>query len=146
MNLNECVRMHNNINEEAMTKFLKTAGYAGAIFSSLIAVASVAHAADSDRIIREGQGVVTTLGTKAFAITYWISQPDGWHVVTTVDTIGAGEADTENHAIVRFSAVLSPGQSQSISVPVTAGETQPVLHIRRIADRIEIEKGPVASY
>jgi hypothetical protein len=129
-----------------MTKFLKTAGYAGMILSGAIAATSVAQAAGSERTAREGQGIVTMLGTNVSAVTYWISQPDGWHVVTTVDTIGGRDSDTENHAIVRFSAVLSPGQVQSISVPVTAGETQPVLQIRRVADRIEIEQQPVSSY
>jgi hypothetical protein len=129
-----------------MKKILKTMGYSAAIVSGVLAATSIAQATDRDRIIREGQGIVTVLDTNVSAVTYWISQPDGWHVVTTVDTIGARESDTEDHAIVRFSAVLSPGQSQSISIPVAAGETQPVLQIRRVVDRIEIEKHPVTSY
>jgi len=45
---------------------------------------------------------------------------------------------TEKHAVVRFSSVLLPGQSQMISVPFAVGKRQQVLRIRRLGDRIEV--------
>jgi len=123
-----------------MTRFLRTAG--SVIAYGMIAATSPVQATEPDRSVKEGQGVVTALGTDASAITYWVSQPDGWHVVTTVDTKHDVGSDTENHAVVRFSAVLLPGQSHSISVPVAVGEPQPELLIRRVADRIEVQTAP----
>ena len=120
-----------------MTRFLKTAG--SIILYGMISATSSVQATEPNRSVREGQGVVTALGTDTSAITYWVSQPDGWHVVTTVGTKGAGSSDADDRAVVRFSAVLLPGHSQSISVPVALGEQQPMLHIRRVADRIEVE-------
>ena len=121
-----------------MTRVLKTAG--SVIFYGMIATASPVHASEQLPNVKEGQGVVTSLGPNASAITYWVSQADGWHVVTTVDTKSPESSESGNHAVVRFSAVLQPGQSQSISIPVTIGERQPKLLIRRVADRIEVEQ------
>jgi hypothetical protein len=123
-----------------MTRFLKTAG--SVILYGMIAATSPVQATEPDRSVKEGQGVVTALGTDTSAITYWVSRPDGWHVVTTVGTNNADSFDAENRSVVRFSAVLLPGQSQSISVPVAIGEAQPVLLIRRVADRIEVDTAP----
>jgi hypothetical protein len=95
--------------------------------------------------MQEGQGIETELGTRSSAVTYWTSQADGWHVVTTVNASSAGESGSDGN-VVRFTAVLAPGQSQSISVPVAIGEVPPVLNIWRGADRIEIEQNPVLSY
>ncbi|HMF68023.1 MAG TPA: hypothetical protein VK602_10485 [Phyllobacterium sp.] len=119
-----------------MTGYLKIAG--SAIVYGMIATSPV-QATEPERNIEEGQGVVTTLGGDTSAITYWVSQDDGWHVVTTVDTKTSAGSDTDKHAVVRFSAVLQPGQSHSISIPVAIGEKQPVLLIRRVADRIEVD-------
>ena len=90
--------------------------------------------------VREGQAVVTELGANASAITYWVSDSDGWHVVTTVDTVIEQNGDAEKHAVVRFSSVLLPGQSQLISVPFAIGERQQVLRIRRLGDQIEVAR------
>ena len=114
-----------------MTRYLRAAG--GVMIYGMIAAASPALAADQDHSVKEGQGVVTPLGPNVSAVTYWVSQADGWHVVTTVDTRKA-----DDHAIVRFSSVLQPGQSQSISIPVAIGARQPELLIRRVADRMEV--------
>jgi hypothetical protein len=93
-----------------------------------------------DDATREGQAVMTKLGATASAITYWVSEADGWHVVTTVD-LGLGQdTDAEKQSVVRFSAVLLPGQSQRISVPAPIGERQQVLRIRRLGDRLEVAR------
>jgi len=107
---------------------------------ALAAAAPALRAAQPGGTVREGQGVVTVLGPDASAISYWTSAPDGWHVVTTVDLVSGRDSDAERHAIVRFSAILLPGQSQLISVPVAIGSPQQVLRIRRIGDRIEMER------
>jgi hypothetical protein len=89
--------------------------------------------------VRENQAVVTQLDANAVAVSYWTGAPDGWHVVTTVSTmIGTDSNDTEQHAVVRFSATLAPGQEQLISVPAAVGERQRALRVRRVGDRIEM--------
>ncbi|MEK1889688.1 MAG: hypothetical protein AAAB35_19420 [Phyllobacterium sp.] len=118
-----------------MTRLLKTAG--SVILYGMIA-ASAVQASEQDLKVNEGQGVATALGPNVSAITFWVSRADGWHVVTTVNTRNAEGSEPNDHAVVRFSAVLQPGQSQSISIPVAIGERQPELLIRRVADRIEV--------
>jgi hypothetical protein len=128
-----------------MTKFVRAA-----ILASMLGVVSAAAAADlhsrpSAGVAREGEPPVVELGANASAITYWLTEPDGWHVVTTVDIVFGQDGDAEQHAVVRFSAVLMPGQSQLISVPVAIGEQQLVLRIRRLGDRIEGARIPGSS-
>ena len=88
----------------------------------------------------ENQAVVTELGGNATAVSYWASAPDGWHVVTTVSTAVGADGDAEQYAFVRFSATLAPGQEQLVSVPLAVGERQQTLRIRRVGDRIEMER------
>jgi hypothetical protein len=128
-----------------MTKFVTIAGIAG-----ILAVASgtadyAQCAAPLDDAVREGAAVVTELSQNASATTYWLSAPDGWHVVTTVETVTGQGGDTEDHAVVRFSVVLLPGQSQLISVPLALGKEQQMLRIRRLNDRIEVARVPASS-
>lgn len=97
------------------------------------------NAAERTDTVREGQGVTLQLSADASAMTYWMSETDGWHVVTTVGTVIGQDSNTERHAIVRFSSVLLPGQSALISVPFAiGGERQQVLRIRRVGDQVEI--------
>ncbi|HZT20309.1 MAG TPA: hypothetical protein VFA23_12965 [Dongiaceae bacterium] len=128
-----------------MRKYLKAACLAGILALALAAGPWRLRAAEPDSLLPEGQAMVTDLGTNASVVTYWVSQSDGWHVVTTVDIVFGPDSDAEKHAIVRFSAVLLPGQSQVISVPVAIGEQQKVLRIRRIGDRIEVVRVPGPS-
>jgi len=95
--------------------------------------------------MRENQAVVTRLGENATAVSYWASTPDGWHVVTTVDTVVADDTDAEQHTVVRFAAILSDGQEQLISVPMALGEPAQVLRIRREGGRIQMERVPDQS-
>jgi hypothetical protein len=90
--------------------------------------------------VRENQAVVTKLDDGATAVSYWASAPDGWHVVTTVDTVVAADTETEQHLIVRFSATLLPGQEQLVTVPGEVGTEQMALRIRRVGDRIEMTR------
>src|SRR5258708_17513916 len=109
-----------------MTKFAKTARLAGILVVLATATSSL-RAAQPDYAVRERQPVVTELGADASAITYWVSESDGWHVVTTVDTVIGRDGDAEKHAVVRFSSALLPGQSQLISVPFAQGEQHQAL-------------------
>ena len=90
--------------------------------------------------VLENQAVVTRLGENATAVSYWASAADGWHVVTTVDTVVAADTETEQHLIVRFTATLVPGQEQLVTVPGALGTEQQALRIRRIGDRIEMTR------
>ncbi len=124
--------------EYDMTSFTKAAGLAGILVAVFATVTPELKADQLNNAVRQRQAVTTELGPNASAITYWVSEPDGWHVVTTVDTVIGQNGDAEKHAVVRFSSVLLPGQSQLISVPFAIGERQPVLRIRRLGDRIEV--------
>jgi hypothetical protein len=83
--------------------------------------------------------VVTPLGARASALTYWVDEPEGFRVVTTVDTVHPGEAGRQDgHAVVRLSTVLRPGQTQTISVPGPDGSLPHALRLRRLADGVEV--------
>ena len=123
-----------------MTKFARTTGFAGILVAVFATVTPDLKADQLTNTVRDGQGMTTGLGANAAAITYWVSRSDGWHVVTTVDTVIEQNGEAEKHAVVRFASVLLPGQSQLISVPFAIGERQQVLRIRRQGDRIEIAR------
>jgi hypothetical protein len=123
-----------------MTSFAKAAGLAGILVAAFATVTPELKADQLNNAVREGQAVTTELGANASAITYWVSRSDGWHSVTTVDTVIGKDGNAEKHAVVRFSSVLLPGQSQLISVPFAIGERQQVLRIRRLGDRIEVAR------
>ncbi len=123
-----------------MTSFAKAAGLAGILVAAFATVTPELKADQLNNAVREGQAVATELGANASAITYWVSRSDGWHLVTTVDTVIGKDGNAEKHAVVRFSSVLLPGQSQLISVPFAIGERQQVLRIRRLGDRIEVAR------
>ena len=90
--------------------------------------------------VSENQAVVTKLGGGATAVSYWASASDGWHVVTTVDTVVAADTETEQHLIVRFSATLQPGQEQLVTVPGAIGTERQALRIRRVGDNIQMTR------
>ena len=123
-----------------MNSFTKAAGLAGILIAVFATVTAELKADQLDNAVRQRQAVTTQLGPNASAITYWVSEPDGWHVVTTVDAMIEQNGDAEKHAVVRFSSVLLPGQSQLISVPFAIGERQQVLRIRRLGDQIEVAR------
>ena len=78
-------------------------------------------------------------------MTYWVAGPESWDVVTTIDPLVGDEAENDGRAIIRFSAQLLPGQSQTISVPAVKGAQLPFLLIRRVTDSIEVETAPTLS-
>ena len=122
-----------------MTNFIRAAGLAG-ILVAVLATAPGLKADQPISAVREGHAVTTELGGNAAAVTYWVSRSDGWHVVTIVDTVTDRNGDAGKHAIVRFSSVLLPGQSQLVSVPSAIGERAQALRIRRLGDGIEVAR------
>src|SRR5262245_58979409 len=123
-----------------MTMLLRTTSIASILVAGFIAANSTALAANDNSNVAEGQAIRTELGNDATAISYWVSQRDGWHVVTTIDSVSGRDTDAEHHAVTRFSATLLPGQMQVISVPLPLSEPQQALHIQRIGDRIEVTR------
>ncbi len=123
-----------------------------ALGAALVAVPLIAGTARADQprhALPQRTAITTDLGNKASAVTYWVDEADGIHVVTTIDTILDGNASPaqEQHTIARFSALILPGQSQLISVPGPVGSQQQTLRIRRLANqsggyRIEVERIP----
>src|SRR6267378_5800092 len=126
--------------EYDMTSFAKAAGLAGILVAVFATVSPELKADQLNNAVREGHAVTTELGANASALTYWVSESDGWHVVTIVDTVIEQNGDAGRHAVVRFSSVLLPGQSQLVSVPFAIGERQQVLRIRRLGDQIEVAR------
>jgi hypothetical protein len=125
--------------EYHMSSLAKVAGIVGILVATL---ATVAPAAQRDDAVPDRQPVVTELSADASAMTFWVIEPDGWRVVTIVDTVIGRDSDAEKHAIVRFSSVLLPGQSQLISVPLALGEQQQLLRVSRIGDCIQVTRIP----
>jgi hypothetical protein len=111
-------------------------------FASGVLLAASAGAAEAQNALQQTEPSITDLGGGASALTYWVDRADGRHVVTTVDVVlpNAAGRDEDRHAIVRFSAVMLPGQSQTVSVP-TFDKTQPYeLQISRSGGRIEVSR------
>jgi outer membrane lipoprotein-sorting protein len=84
-----------------MKTFVNTAALAGALIVVFATVSADLNAADIDKTVREHQAAVTDLSANASAVTYWVSESDGWHVVTTVDTLIREHGNAEHHAVVR---------------------------------------------
>jgi hypothetical protein len=114
---------------------------AAAFVAGLLLAAGPAGA-EAQEVTHPATAATVDLGDGTSAITYWIDDAEGRHVITTVDTVvpdvsGRGE---DQHAVVRFSAVLLPGQTQIVTVP-TFGAGQPQeLRVRRSANGIEIDR------
>lgn len=110
---------------------------------------STANAAESRGALPQRASVTTDLGNNVSAFTYWVDEAEGIHVVTTIDAVVGGKAmpEQDRHAIVRFSALILPGQSQVISVPGPVGWQSQALRIRRLGNRfgavdIEVDRIP----
>jgi hypothetical protein len=127
--------------EHDMTNSVKAAALVGILVGALTTATPALPATQLDNAVREGQAMETKLDANTSAITYWVSESDGWQVVTTVDAV-IGQDNEEKHAVVRFSSLLLPGQSQLISIPFAIGAQQQVLRIRRLNDGIEVARVP----
>ena len=115
--------------------------FAALALSAGILVATGA-AADQPSPLHAPTAHTAVLGDNASALTYWVDRADGRHVVTTVDTVIGG---TEQHTVVRFSAVLQPGQSQTVSIPAANTAQARALQIRYIGDDVELKTVPTGA-
>ncbi|HEY2133529.1 MAG TPA: hypothetical protein VGH36_11210 [Acetobacteraceae bacterium] len=119
----------------------------GLTLAAALLVGNPGRSAEIAAALPERAGVTTELGGHASALTYWVSTAEGWNVVTTIDTVTGDEAASDRavHAVVRFSSLILPGQSQVISVPEQVGLPARELHIRRLHDRIEVALVPLPA-
>ncbi|QRG04459.1 hypothetical protein EZH22_14695 [Xanthobacter dioxanivorans] len=124
-----------------MKNILKIAGVAGLLATAAVSVAATSFAGDTRPA--ERQAILTNLGGKASAVTYWVKDSKGYEVITTLD---AAAEDGARPAVVRVSTVLQPGQQQVISLPAPVGQQAATLRISRVADRIEVEKVGTPTY
>ena len=115
--------------------------FAAVALSAGILVATAA-VADQPSSLHAPVAHTAVLGDNTSALTYWVDRVDGRHVVTTVDTQLAG---TDQHAVVRFSAVLQPGQAQIVSIPAANAAQARELQIRYIGDDVELKTLPVGA-
>jgi hypothetical protein len=125
-----------------MRKLMNAAVLAGTLVVAYATGERGLSAAPPDDAVVEGHPVVTQLGSDASAMTYWRSQEDGWHVVTIVQFAPLPDEPADKYAVVRFSSVLLPGQSQVISLPMALGEPSEALRIARIGDRVTVARVP----
>ncbi|MEP9355149.1 hypothetical protein ABLE93_16300 [Xanthobacter sp. KR7-65] len=124
-----------------MKNILKIAGVAGLLATTSVIAAVSVRAADP--LPAERQAIVTYLGGKSSAVTYYVRHDKGFQVITTLDAAGEPGAAP---AVVRVSAVLQPGQEQVVSLPGPAGRDAATLRIARVGDRIEVAKVGALSY
>ena len=115
--------------------------FAAVALSASILTATAALA-DQPSPLHAPAAHTAVLGDNASALTYWVDRADGRHVVTTVDTVIGG---TDQHAVVRFSAVLQPGQSQIVSIPAADAGQARALRIRYIGDDVELRTVPAGA-
>lgn len=120
-----------------MTRTIAIIAAAALTLAAPVSSAGAQDMTQATHVLREGHAVETKLGENALAVTYWVSRTDGWHVVTTVDLL-ANKTGEAQPAIIRFSSLLGAGQSQFISVPLTLGERQQIVRIRRLDDKIDV--------
>jgi hypothetical protein len=111
-------------------------------FAAGVLFAASAGAAETQTVQQSASATVADLGGGASALTYWVDDADGRHVVTTVDTVlpdqtGRGE---DRHAVVKFSTVLQPGQVQTVSIPAADAAQAQELQIRRSGNGIEVTR------
>ncbi|MDI4664846.1 hypothetical protein K9U40_10970 [Xanthobacter autotrophicus] len=124
-----------------MKNILKIAGAAGLLATAAVTVAATTFAGEP--LPAERQAIVTHLGGKASAVTYWVKDAKGYEVITTLDAAAEPGA---NPAVVRVSTLLQPGQQQVISLPGPVGRSGTTLKISRVADRVEVEKVGALSF
>jgi len=130
----------------------KAIGMAAGAAAMAIFVAVAAPADPQGVWLSELEVVVTDLGGGRNAQTFWVDRPDGFYVVTIVDTDrrdGDRGDDRDGHSVVEVTMILLPGQTQMITVPGPNVPT-PTLRIRRDGDRVELipsgcESRPAAS-
>lgn len=103
--------------------------FAAAAFAA--AGIATAQAADIGPVI----GHWTKLGADCSALTYYIDEPDGFHVVVTTQ-----QGPTDRAAVERFETVLAAGQSAAVSIPRGAGEASARIMLSNAGNHLHIAK------
>jgi len=83
------------------------------------------------------EGRTISLGPLA-GVVYYTVEPQGLHVVATLAEGDAGKP-------VRIEAILTPGQSVTLSAPRALGKPAQTVEILRRDDRILVEPTPVTN-
>ena len=115
-----------------------------------LGLATAGAAKEVPRIVPEMAAVTTDLGNHTSALTYWVDSAQGIWVDTTVDSIIGEESGSPHHSVVRFSALILPGESLLIAVSGPKGTQTPVLQIRRLGNqdgrhRIQVQRIDTAN-
>ena len=121
----------------------------GAVLALGLATPGIAQ--ERPTTVPEMAGVATDLGNHTSALTYWIDEAQGIRVVTTIDSVIGEAPSSPRHSVVRFSALILPGQSQVITVPGPEGAQTPRLQIRRLGNqdgqyRIQVQRIDAAGH
>ena len=81
----------------------------------------------------------TKLGERFSALVYYLDEPDGLHVVVTMQ-----QGVVEKAAVERFETVLAAGQSATISIPRAAGEAPERVVLTNAGGHLQIAEPPAA--
>lgn len=92
---------------------------------------AVAHATD----LRAMQALREDFRTGASALIYFTAEPDGYHVVATLQS-----DDSEATVIFRFATVLAVGQTAEISVPHGPGDAPEAFMISRVEEKLVVSE------
>jgi hypothetical protein len=105
--------------------------------AAAVAVAGIptAQAADIIPVIDHW----TKLGADCSALTYYIGEPDGFHLVVTTQ-----QGPTHQARVARFETVLAAGRSATVSIPHGAGEASARIVLSNAGDHLHIAKSNAA--
>jgi hypothetical protein len=101
--------------------------------AAAFAVAGIATAQAADIVPVIGHW--TKLGADCSALTYYIDEPDGFHVVVTTQ-----QGPTHQAQVARFETVLAAGQSAAVSIPRGPGEASARIVLSNAGDHLHIAK------
>ncbi len=79
----------------------------------------------------------TKLGEHFSALTYYLDEPDGFHVVVTTQ-----QGTSDKTAVERFETVLATGQSAAVSIPHAAGEAPARIVFSNAGGHLQIAEPP----
>src|ERR1700736_2634520 len=123
-------------------RLLKTAIQLSGAAAIAIALAAAAPSkgASPHSTIQGKNAAVTHLARGVGAFTYWMNGADG-DVITIVrvsQNDSGNAAAKDRDFVLRFSTVLAPGQTQTISVAGIDWDDPPTIRIRRLGETIEV--------
>jgi ABC-type glycerol-3-phosphate transport system substrate-binding protein len=105
--------------------------------AAALAIAGVATVQAADRTPVTGHW--TKLGEHFSALTYYLDEPDGFHVVVTTQ-----QGARDKAAVERFETVLAAGQSAAVSIPRAAGEAPARIVFSNAGGHLHIAEPPAS--